>query len=133
MKAEFRNWQSIRRQHWEDEPGFLDALGSWLFSPASYETPGLVEGLTTFMLAEEPQQRPEGWIRQCDADIAHDTGARLAAVTVPALVIVGSDDVCTPPRYARELCSLLPSAELVEIADAGHAALGEKLNEVNAA
>jgi len=54
-------------------------------------------------------------------------------VTVPALVIVGSDDLCTAPRYARELCGLLPNAELVEIEDAGHGALGEKMVEVNAA
>jgi pimeloyl-ACP methyl ester carboxylesterase len=133
FKAQMRNWQSIRRQHWDDEEGFLDALGAWLWSPATYATPGLVEGLNTFMLNEEPRQRPEGWIRQCDADIAHDAAARLGAITVPTLVIVGEDDLCTPPRYARELCSLLPSAELVTISDAAHGALGEKPGDVNAA
>jgi len=133
IKAEFRNWQSIRRNHWDDEQGFLDALSPWLFSPATYGAAGLFEGLMAFMLAEEPRQRPDGWIRQCDADIAHDVAARLGAVAVPTLVIVGEDDICTPPRYSRELCGLLPSAELVTIADAGHAAIGEKLNEINAA
>jgi pimeloyl-ACP methyl ester carboxylesterase len=49
FKAQMRNWQSIRRQHWEDEEGFLDALGPWLWSPATYATPGLVEGLNTVM------------------------------------------------------------------------------------
>ena len=131
--AQMRNWQSIRRDHWDDEPGFLDALGPWLWSPASYATPGLVEGLNMFMLSEEPQQRPDGWIRQCDADIAHDAAGRLGGVKAPALVIVGEDDICTPPRYARELCSLLPDAELATIADAAHGALGEKPHEVNAA
>ena len=133
FKAQMRNWQSIRRQHWDDEAAFLDALGPWLFSPATYATPGLVEGLNMFMLNEEPRQRPEGWIRQCDADIAHDAASRLGAITVPVLVIVGEDDVCTPPRYARELSSLLPSAGLVTISDAAHGALGEKPSEVNAA
>ena len=132
FKAQMLNWQAIRRQHWDDERGFLDALGPWLWSPATYATEGFVDGLYTMMMAEEPAQRPDGWIRQCDADIAHDAGARLGGVTVPAIVIVGEDDLCTPPRYARELCALLPSAELETIADAGHGALGEKLNEVNA-
>lgn len=133
FKAQMRNWQAIRREHWNDEAGFLDALGPWLWSPASYATPGLVEGLNAFMLSEEPQQRPEGWIRQCDADIAHDAAGRLGKVTAAALVIVGEHDICTPSRYARELCSLLPNAELVTIADAAHGALGEKPHEVNAA
>jgi 3-oxoadipate enol-lactonase len=133
FKAEMRNWQSIRRQHLDDEAGFLDALGPWLWSPATYAMPGFVEGLHAAMMSEEPRQRPDGWIRQCDADIAHDAAARLDAVGVPALVIVGEDDICTPPRYARELCALLPSAELVQIPDAGHGAIGEKIAEVNAA
>jgi pimeloyl-ACP methyl ester carboxylesterase len=133
FKAQMRNWQSIRREHWDDEERFLDALGPWLWSPATYATPGLVEGLNIFMLNEEPRQRPEGWIRQCDADIAHDAASRLSAIGAPAIVIVGEDDLCTAPRYARELCGLLPSAELVTIPDAGHGALGEKPAVVNAA
>jgi 3-oxoadipate enol-lactonase len=120
-----RNWQAIRRQFWEDEAAFLDAFGPWAWSPATYEMPGLVEGLHTAMMAEEPQQKPEGWIRQCDADAAHDAAERLGAVTVPALVIVGEDDICTPPRYARELCALLPNAELITIPNAGHGAYAE--------
>jgi pimeloyl-ACP methyl ester carboxylesterase len=133
FEAQMRNWQSIRRAHWDDEAAFLGALGPWLWSPATYGTPGLVEGLTGLMLAEEPAQRPDGWIRQCDADIAHDAGSRLGSVSAPALVIVGEDDVCTPPRYARELCDLLQNAELRTIPGAAHGALAERPAEVTAA
>lgn len=131
FRAEMRNWQSIRRQHWDDEPGFLDAFSPWAWSPATFETPGMVEGLHLMMEAEEPEQRPEGWIRQCDADAGHDAASRLHAVTVPTLVVVGEDDICTPPRYARELCALLPNAELLVIPDAGHGAYAEKFAEFN--
>jgi 3-oxoadipate enol-lactonase len=131
--AQMRSWQSLRRQHWNDEQAFLDSLGAWLWSPATYAVPGLVEGLHTIMQAEDPPQRPDGWIRQCDADAAHAAGSRLGSVTAPTLVIVGEDDICTPPRYARELCGLLPSAELVTVPDAGHGALAEKSADVNAA
>lgn len=131
--AQMENWKSIRRVHQDDERAFLDALGPWLWSPATYATPGFVDGLHTLMSAEDPPQRPEGWIRQCDADIAHDAAARLGGVTAPALVIVGADDLCTPPRYAKQLCGLLPSAELVTVPEAGHGALAEKSAEVNAA
>jgi 3-oxoadipate enol-lactonase len=133
FKAQMRNWQSIRRDHWDDETGFLQALGPWLWSPATYAKPGFVDAIHAAMMAEDPQQRPDGWIRQCDADIAHDAAARLGGVAAPALVIVGQDDICTPQRFARELCELLPDAELAVIADAGHGALAEKAQDVNAA
>ncbi len=131
--AQMRNWQSIRREHWDDEPAFLTALGPWLWSPATYAIDGMVDGLHALLLAEDPQQRPDGWIRQCEADIAHDAASRLGAITAPVLVVVGEDDLCTPPRYSRQLISLLPSAELVTIPDAGHGVAGEKPHELNAA
>ncbi|MFY9587032.1 MAG: alpha/beta hydrolase [Actinomycetota bacterium] len=133
FEAQMRNWQAVRRAFWDDERAFLEGLGAWWWSPATYATPGMVDGLNTFMESEEPRQRPEGWIRQCDADIAHDAASRLGSVTVPALVIVGEDDVCTPARYARELCALLPAAELLTVADAGHGAFAEKATDVIAA
>lgn len=126
FKAEMRNWQAIRRRHWDDEAAFLDALGPWLWSPSTYATPGAVERFHDVMMADEPQQRPDGWIRQCDADIAHDAADRLDGVTAPALVIVGEDDICTPPRFARELCALLPNADLATIPDTGHGAYVEQ-------
>jgi pimeloyl-ACP methyl ester carboxylesterase len=125
FKGEMRSWQALRRAYLDDEAAFLDALGPWLWSSATYATPGRVERFHAFMMAEVPAQRPDGWIRQCDADIAHNAAERLGAVTVPALVIVGEDDICTPPRYARELCALLPNAELIAIPNAGHGAYAE--------
>ena len=126
FKAEMRNWQAIRRRYWDDEALFLDMLGPWLWSPKSYATPGAVDRFHDEMIAVEPQQRPDGWIRQCDADIAHDAAGRLSDVAAPALVIVGEDDICTPPRFSRELCDLLPRAELATLPDAGHGAYLEQ-------
>ena len=133
FKAQMRNWKAIRRQFWDDEAAFLDALGVFLWSPATYEIPDLVDGIHTMMMSEDPQQGPEGWMRQCDADAAHDAADRLGAVTIPVLVIVGEDDMCTPPRYARELCALLPNAELLTIPNAGHGAFGEQSGVFNEA
>jgi pimeloyl-ACP methyl ester carboxylesterase len=39
---------------------------------------------------------------------------------VPALVIVGSEDVLTPPAFAEVLVAGLPDAELAVIPGAGH-------------
>lgn len=49
-----------------------------------------------------------------------DQRDRAAAVAVPTLVIVGSEDVITPPILSRALADLIDGATLVEIAGAGH-------------
>ncbi len=45
----------------------------------------------------------------------------LATIRVPSLVLVGVEDVITPPEKARAMKELLPDAVLVEIPGAGHA------------
>jgi pimeloyl-ACP methyl ester carboxylesterase len=49
-----------------------------------------------------------------------DLRAAPAALTVPALVLVGARDRLTPPAQSRALTAALPDAELIEIPDAGH-------------
>ena len=49
-----------------------------------------------------------------------DSTALLPSIDVPALVIVGDDDVLTPPADAEALAAALPQASLVRIAGAGH-------------
>lgn len=121
--AQMRNWQSIRRAHWDDERAFLEALWVFIWSAQSFRDAAFVEASTLAAMSEA--QLPEGWMRQTEADIAHDTGERLRATQVPTLVIVGEEDICTPPRFSRELCELIQGAQLVTIAGAGHGALFE--------
>jgi pimeloyl-ACP methyl ester carboxylesterase len=127
--AEMRNWQAIRRAHRDDEVSFLLALEPWLFSPATFDDDDLRASIYAMWLAETHQE-PEGWIRQTEADIAHDTLDRLGAVRAPALVIVGEDDICTPPRYADEVSAALPDSRLVRISNAGHCAVFEQPDAV---
>jgi pimeloyl-ACP methyl ester carboxylesterase len=49
-----------------------------------------------------------------------DSGQTAASMEVPALVIVGEEDVLTPPAEAEELAALLPKGRLVRIPAAGH-------------
>jgi pimeloyl-ACP methyl ester carboxylesterase len=46
----------------------------------------------------------------------------LPAIAVPTLVIVGDEDVLTPPSDAEAMAAVLPQASLVRIAGAGHLA-----------
>ncbi len=59
------------------------------------------------------------WERHYDVRLAH----RLALVTAPALVIGAKDDRLTSPAHAHGWAALLPSARLVMIDHAGHAAV----------
>ena len=49
-----------------------------------------------------------------------DSLPTLAEINVPALVVVGAEDVLSPPSDAEEMADVLPDGELVVIADAGH-------------
>ncbi len=57
----------------------------------------------------------------------------LSALTVPTLVIVGSEDALTPPSLAEGLASRLPQARLVKIPAAGHLANLEQPQAFNQA
>ncbi len=49
-----------------------------------------------------------------------DSTALLPTITVPTLVIVGDEDVLTPPAESEAIAAALPNASLVRIAGAGH-------------
>lgn len=51
-----------------------------------------------------------------------DSSAVLSTVTVPALVVVGEDDVITPPDEVAALAGTLPSSRFATIPQAGHMA-----------
>jgi pimeloyl-ACP methyl ester carboxylesterase len=57
----------------------------------------------------------------------------LARFGGPVLIVVGADDVLTPPAKARAMAELVPGAELVEIPTAGHLANLEQPAAFNAA
>jgi pimeloyl-ACP methyl ester carboxylesterase len=49
-----------------------------------------------------------------------DARPGLGAIGIPTLVIVGRDDVLTPPKVARDLADRIAGARLEEIDGAGH-------------
>ena len=53
------------------------------------------------------------------------------SISIPLLVVGFSDDAAIPPRLSREVAEVVPGAEYVEIADAGHFGYLEKPAEVN--
>ena len=48
---------------------------------------------------------------------------RVREIKIPVLLIGGSDDILTPPKYQEYTKSQIPHAEIVIISDAGHASI----------
>ncbi|GKQ51642.1 alpha/beta fold hydrolase [Bradyrhizobium sp. Ce-3] len=51
---------------------------------------------------------------------ASDSRARLGEISVPTLVLVGEEDVITPPSESRTLANSIPNSRLHVMASAGH-------------
>jgi pimeloyl-ACP methyl ester carboxylesterase len=101
-----------------------------LVHPGRLADSGLVE--TILQMADDTGV--EAFARQQEAIIARsDSRASLAAIKVPALVLVGEQDLQTPPDVAREIADATPDAELVVIPHCGHLSTMERPDEVNAA
>ena len=62
-----------------------------------------------------------------------DAGPSLPSIDVPALVLVGEEDVLTPPSEAEQLQRGIPGASLVRIPGAGHLSSLENPKAFNAA
>ncbi len=62
-----------------------------------------------------------------------DQRDRAAAINVPTLVLVGDEDVITPPALSEQLAALISGAKLEMIAGAGHLANLEQPLAFNAA
>jgi 3-oxoadipate enol-lactonase len=66
---------------------------------------------TAEMLASNPHPMdPEAYARQAHAYLQFDSLDRLGAITAPTLVIVGEQDLLTPPWIAREVANTIPGS-----------------------
>lgn len=58
---------------------------------------------------------------------------KLATLDLPVAVIVGEEDILTPPVNSERMTNMIPGARLYKIKDAGHSAAIEKAKEVTEA
>jgi len=59
-----------------------------------------------------------------------DVMERLAEIETPAMIIVGTADRLTPPKYARFLAEHIPNAQLTLVEGAGHMVMLERAAKV---
>jgi pimeloyl-ACP methyl ester carboxylesterase len=70
---------------------------------------------------------PEAYVRQQKAIMGRaDSRPLLPAIRCPTLVLVGEQDVATPPELSDEMATAIPGARLVKIPDCGHLATLER-------
>jgi len=65
---------------------------------------------------------PEAYRTGAAAVWLADQRDRVAGIAVPTLVLVGDEDIITPPALSHELADAIPDAALEVIAEAGHLA-----------
>lgn len=103
----------------------VEFIQSYGWSPAA--APALQAGGRAAML-ETRADVTLGDFTGCDG---FDLMARISAIRLPALVIVGEDDQLTPPKYSEYLAGQIPGSRLVRIPQAGHYVPLEQADQVN--
>jgi pimeloyl-ACP methyl ester carboxylesterase len=87
------------------------ATAGLAFSPQLLDHPDFQEMLAPMLPAfPQTEEQMQVTTEQWDADLAHDTLDRLAEITAPTLVIVGEQDLLTPPRQSRAVAEAIPGA-----------------------
>ena len=83
---------------------------TWLFSSAFLRNQQAVQE-TVALLASNPNPiDPEAYDRQAQAYLQFDFLDRLSGIAAPTLVLVGEQDLLTPPWIAREVADGIPGS-----------------------
>lgn len=92
----------------------------WLVGPRSLRRVWPLAALIAPLVLNVP---PHGFAAQVEAILAMDDAVadELAAISVPTLVTVGSQDVLTPRGDSEELAERIPGADLVVVRGGAHA------------
>jgi len=114
-----------------DERAMLEAFFTWIYTPRAFEE-GLVDAIIDEALAFPFPQSPEGFRRQLEAWVVHDTYDRLPEIAVPTLVIAGEVDLITSPRYGRIVADRIPNAEFLVLPGEAHQPFQERPTFFNA-
>ncbi|MGY1744199.1 alpha/beta fold hydrolase [Blastococcus sp. SYSU D00695] len=87
------------------------ATAGLAFSPQALDDPQF-EAMLGPMLPAFPQDEAQMQVtvEQWDADLAHDSLDRLGGITAPTLVVVGEQDLLTPPWQAKAVADAIPGA-----------------------
>jgi pimeloyl-ACP methyl ester carboxylesterase len=120
LRAVFAGWRLLAERLAPAE--LLAVLAPWAFTHRFLESPSPeVVALQESFRERAAQKSVAAYQRQVDACLGHDTLGLLPVLRTPSLVLVGEEDILTPPRFGRALAAALPRAEAVIVPASGHA------------
>ena len=128
-----RSWMALA-PHLSVENRFRHVLFPWLYTPAFLSDEAAVAEALKRSLAYPHPTTPEGLTRQGQGLIAWN-GTRLKEIRrikAPTQILVGKDDILTPPAFSRALAGMIPDARF-RILPGAHAFLIEEAPRLNGA
>ena len=108
------------RQHDPSNKVFFSQMMSQTMTNEFLKNGEAVSQMLAFFRKTPFPQPIEPFIRQVNAIRTFDALDRLRAVKVPTLVLVGDQDITSPPWAARELASAIPGATLQILEGGAH-------------
>ena len=92
---------------------------TWLFSSAFRRNAAAVQQTVEFLASNPNPVQPAAYARQARAYLQYDPADRLSAIAARTLVIVGEQDLLTPPWIAAEVAQAIDGAQLEIVRGAG--------------
>jgi pimeloyl-ACP methyl ester carboxylesterase len=87
------------------------AVSGMAFSPEMLDRPDVEELIAPLVPAfPQTEEQMAVTVEQWDADLAFDSLDRLGGIHTPTLVVVGEQDLLTPPRLSRAVADAIPGA-----------------------
>ena len=105
----------------------------WVFTHRWFRDPERMAALRRGAESYPYPQTAAMFARQCDAAVSFDARPRLGLIAVPTHVIVGEEDILTPPRFSREIAAAVPGSRLTILPEVGHGMFWETPEAFNAA
>jgi pimeloyl-ACP methyl ester carboxylesterase len=127
-----RTWNWVKAN---DKTGevFAGQQFTWLFSNAFLRNKEAVQQTISLLTSNPNPVGPEAYHRQAQAYLRHDALDRLADLKSPTLVIVGEQDLLTPPWVCREVADRIPRCqfEIIKGDGSSHVVPIERPDEFN--
>jgi pimeloyl-ACP methyl ester carboxylesterase len=102
---------------------YVNTIMPWVFTfdfiDAQYDTLMMMRDMMLAHLAEKPLL-PGPFRSQAAAIVSFDVADEIKNITAPTMVLVGKDDILTPPKFSEEIARRIPGSILKTIAG-GHA------------
>ena len=135
--SEFRRLVSLAQKALWDSGIPREAISAiqqpWGRTSATFQDERLPMDILALQGRDPHPLQKHAYFRQLDATMAHDTLDRLPRIMARTLVLVGGEDILTPPHESVELAKHIPNSELRILPRGGHGFSGEYPHDFNRA